>query len=313
MNIPSNIIPINPNKTCTNKLDLWFLTGISDAEGSFGINISKDSSRKSGYIITHFFMMGLNIKDRPILESIKSTLGVGEIYLHPQDNTCRYKVSNIDQLLNVIIPHFKAYPLVTQKEFDFKIFQKILKLVKDKSHLTSEGLQEIVNLKSAMNLGLSDNLSEGFPNTKPYPRVPVKFKGIPDPNWLIGFIQGEACFYVSVYKSPKSKIGSAVQLVFKLTQHLRDIELIKGIVEYLNCGRVEVRATQACDLTITSIRWFESKIFPLLINSCLTGTKLLDFQDFYKVYNIMKVKGHLTVDGFNEILKIKEGMNTGRK
>jgi hypothetical protein len=98
-----------------------------------------------------------------------------------------------------------------------------------------------------------------------------------------------------------------------LTQHLRDIELIKGIVEYLNCGRVEVRATQACDFTITSIRWFESKIFPLLVNSCLTGTKLLDFQDFYKVYNIMKVKGHLTVDGFNEILKIKEGMNTGRK
>lgn len=312
MDQTSNTMHIDPNKVQANKLDLWFLTGISDAEGSFGVNLSKDSSRKSGYIITHFFMMGLNIKDRPILESIKSTLGVGEIYLHPQDNTCRYKVSNIDQLLNVVIPHFKAYPLVTQKHFDFKIFQKILKLVKNKSHLTSEGLQEIVNLKSAMNLGLSRNLEDEFPDTKAYPRVSVKFQGIPDPNWLIGFIQGEACFYVSVYKSPKSKAGSAVQLVFKLTQHLRDIELIKGIVEYLNCGRLEVRASQACDFTVTSIRSFEDKIFPIFVNSCLTGTKLLDFQDFYKVYNIMKAKGHLTVDGLNEILKIKEGMNTGR-
>lgn len=68
-----------------------------------------------------------------------------------------------------------------------------------------------------MNLGLSSNLEDEFPNTKSYPRVSTEFKGIPDPNWLIGFIQGEACFYVSVYKSPKSKIGSAVQLVFKLT------------------------------------------------------------------------------------------------
>jgi hypothetical protein len=97
-----------------------------------------------------------------------------------------------------------------------------------------------------------------------------------------------------------------------LTQHLRDIELLKGIVEHLNCGRVEVRATQACDFTVTSIKSFESKIFPILVSSCLTGAKLLDFQDFYKAYDIMKVKGHLTVDGFEEILKIKEGMNTGR-
>ncbi|KAM3066758.1 hypothetical protein ACMFMG_011898 [Clarireedia jacksonii] len=166
----------------TNKMDLWFLTGITDAEGSFGVNISRDPSRKSGYIITHFFMMGLNLKDRPILESIKATLGVGEIYLHPQDNTCRYKVSNLDQLLEAVVPHFMAYPLVTQKRFDFDTFQKILKIVKDKSHLTTEGLQEIVNLKSAMNLGLSQNLLEGFPNTKPYPRVSVKFSGIPNPN-----------------------------------------------------------------------------------------------------------------------------------
>lgn len=303
---------INHNNININKLDLWFLTGISDAEGSFGVNISRDASRKSGYIITHFFMMGLNIKDRPILESIKSTLGVGEIYLHPQDNTCRYKVSNIDQLLNAVIPHFMSYPLVTQKRFDFEIFQKILILVKDKSRLTPLGLQEIVNLKSAMNLGLSQNLLDGFPNTNPYPRVSVKYKGIPNPNWLIGFIQGEACFYVSVYKSPKSKYGSAVQLVFKLTQHLRDIELLKGIVEYLDCGRVEERASQAADFTVTSIKSLESNIFPLFDIGSLTGTKQLEYLDFYKVYNIMKVKGHLTVEGLKEILIIKEGMNTKR-
>jgi hypothetical protein len=38
-----------------------------------------------------------------------------------------------------------------------------------------------------------------------------------------------------------------------------------------------------------------------------------DFADFCKVVDIMKVKGHLTVEGLDQIHKIKAGMNTGIK
>jgi len=40
--------------------------------------------------------------------------------------------------------------------------------------------------------------------------------------------------------------------------------------------------------------------------------KSKDFADFCKVVDIIKVKGHLTAEGLDQIRKIKSGMNTGR-
>lgn len=37
-----------------NKIHPWAITGLIDAEGSLGVNLTKDIRRKSGYIITLF-------------------------------------------------------------------------------------------------------------------------------------------------------------------------------------------------------------------------------------------------------------------
>jgi hypothetical protein len=54
--------------------------------------------------------------------------------------------------------------------------------IKNKEHLTQKGLQEIVNLKASLNLGLSDKLKEKFSDTIPIPRPKIRFEGIPDPS-----------------------------------------------------------------------------------------------------------------------------------
>lgn len=55
-----------------------------------------------------------------------------------------------------------------------------------KEHLTKEGLQQIINIRASINLGLSDKLKTDFPNTWRYAppvNIPaVEFKGIPDSN-----------------------------------------------------------------------------------------------------------------------------------
>lgn len=48
------------------------------------------------------------------------------------------------------------YPLCTKKYADFLLLKKAFYLVKEKAFLTHEGLNQIINLKSSMNLGLSD-------------------------------------------------------------------------------------------------------------------------------------------------------------
>jgi LAGLIDADG endonuclease len=99
-----------------------------------------------------------------------------------------------------------------------------------------------------------------------------------------------------------------------LTQHSRDILLLKGIVDFFNCGRVELRNNkQGCDFTVNSFSAFENKIIPFFLKYPMQGSKLLNFKDFIKVVEIIKAKEHLTEQGMNKIKEIKSNMNEGRK
>jgi LAGLIDADG endonuclease len=129
---------------------------------------------------------------------------------------------------------------------------------------------------------------------------------------LFGFSEGESCFCISIYESKKSKLGLAVQLVFKITQHSRDMELLKSISNYLGCGRVEKRKSKACDFTVTSFKSFEEKILPFFSENPLYGLKSLELEAFKKAFLIIKNKEHLEVQGLEELKNIKDYMNTKR-
>ncbi len=291
----------------------WFITGLVDAEGSFIVHVVKDESRKLGYFVLASFELALNVKDRLLLNLLQETMGnAGNIYYNPQDDTYKYRVSNTEGLINFVIPHFQKYPLLTQKRVDFELFVKIIKIIDVKEHLTLKGLQEIVNLKAALNLGLSRKFLETF-KVAPVERPKFKPTSISDPAWLAGFCEGESCFYINIGKSPKSKTGWAVQLVFKITQHSRDIQLLQLINNFLDCGRIEKRAGFAADFTVTSIRDIGGKILTFFNKYPLLGSKLLNLKDFNEAFKIMEAKDHLTEEGLNRIRVIKAGMNTGRK
>jgi LAGLIDADG endonuclease len=53
---------------------------------------------------------------------------------------------------------------------------------------------------------------------------------------MAGFITGEGCFFIKVNKS-RHTAGVGVQLVFQVSQHIRDQELLKSFVSYFNCGQ----------------------------------------------------------------------------
>ncbi len=69
--------------------------------------------------------------------------GIGSIHLARNREIVNYSVDYIEDL-NKLILHLEKYPLLTQKAADFFI--------------TVEGLNEIVNIKASMNLGLSEML-----------------------------------------------------------------------------------------------------------------------------------------------------------
>ena len=168
--------------TANSKLNPYFITGFCDAESSFQITITKNKNSKLGWSVQPFFTIGLHSRDLVLLSQIKSYFGCGIIFKNEAENVVSFRVSSLPDLINIIIPHFISYPLLTQKGADFILFKQAIEILLKKAHLTMEGLQELVNIKSSMNLGISNDLNLSFINTVPTQRPIIKTISIPDFN-----------------------------------------------------------------------------------------------------------------------------------
>lgn len=101
--------------------------------------------------------------------------------------------------------------------------------------------------------------------------------------------------------------------MFQITQHSRDADLMKSLIYYFNSGRYAPRSNKDfCDFLVTTFSDIHYKIIPFLKKYEIEGGKANDFADFCKIAEIIKAKSHLTPEGLDEILKIKDGMNRKR-
>jgi hypothetical protein len=82
----------------------------------------------------------------------------------------------------IILDHFDKYPLITQKRADYLLFKRAFEIIQRKEHRTPDGFREILSIKAAINLGLSDSLKEAFPEIVPVERPKVEDQRILDSN-----------------------------------------------------------------------------------------------------------------------------------
>jgi hypothetical protein len=323
---------INRNISTLNhsKINPWSITGFSDAEASFIISIykNKNSNSKLKWRVTPNFSIHIHIKDIAVLEVIKNTLGVGKV-IKNSSSTAVFRVDNIQEL-QTIVDHFNMYPLISAKITDFLLFKQCYNFIKQKQHLTQEGLEKIVALKCNLNKGLSDDLMKAFPNIVPTVIPPYKFKGIPNPFWISAFVSGNSTFNISLEKNNNNKIGHRVQLIFSTCLNIRDKELLIGIAKYLkileeskqsnlyfnkNITEKYIYDSEKRETTLLEIKNYydiEKKIIPFFNDYPMLGMKSLEFYDFKKVAKLMLNQEHLTESGFSEIKKIVEKRNLDR-
>jgi LAGLIDADG endonuclease len=297
-----------------NKLDPNWVTGFTDGEGCFLINIYKNNVYKTGWRIYACFQIKLHVRDKDLLLDIKSFFSeVGTVKTDYKYNFVVYKVYALHEIISTIIPHFKKYPLITKKQSDFIIFKNIVELMSKGQHLTKDGLIKIINFKASLNNGLSDKLKIYFPNIIKVERSKVNIPLNIDPNWVAGFFSGEGCFSVSIYKSKTHKVGSGIIMHAIVTQHSRDEILFNNIKNYFNCGYIYKNSTRnIVNLKISNFNDIYQKIIPLFNKYKIEGIKALDFIDFCKTAEIVKRKNHLTLEGLKEIQDIKSKMNKAR-
>lgn len=127
-------------------LNPYYITGFVDGEGSFSVSISPRNFKNVKWEIRPSFSISQHKRNRSILFKIKDYFQCGTIRPNRKDNTYKYEVRSVEELDKKIIPHFKKYPLQTDKKKDFEVFTSIIQIMKEGRHLTKEGLAEIINL-----------------------------------------------------------------------------------------------------------------------------------------------------------------------
>jgi hypothetical protein len=90
--------------------------------------------------------------------------------------------------------------------------------------------------------------------------------------------------------------------------------LMEYLIKYLGSGKIyKYSGKPAVVLTIFKFPDINNKFIPFFEQNPLLGLKLLDYIDWCKVAKLMNNGSHLTTEGLKKILKIKSGMNKGRK
>lgn len=129
--IPSNHLnSLRPYSTASSNYQIggyllkpFFVTGFTDAEGSFIVRIRKNPKAKAGWSVETKFSICIHKKDRMVLELIQAFFGgVGSITYASKD-TLHYRIASLHDLIKVVLPHFDKYPLNSQKRADFFFIQ----------------------------------------------------------------------------------------------------------------------------------------------------------------------------------------------
>jgi hypothetical protein len=137
----------------------WVI-GFVDGEGCFSIGFIRQNDRtgrksyRTGYQVSHRFVVTQGVSSIGCLEELKEFFGVGRIvqnrrYDNHKEHLAQYLVDRRLDLLDTVIPFFRQNSLRTAKQRDFDKFAYCVELVAAGRHLTPEGLIEIAEIDNA--------------------------------------------------------------------------------------------------------------------------------------------------------------------
>ena len=143
---------------------MW-ITGLCDRSACFKLTITL---RSTGRWVIHpeFVIYVKKARYENILKIVKDYFGgIGTIYY--QNNSAGYRVGSVKDIVNVIIPHFVNYPLLSTKISTFTLWSKAIYLMYNGEHKQDSGRHEIYSIHAAINQGPSKSFKTHFPNWKP--------------------------------------------------------------------------------------------------------------------------------------------------
>ncbi len=133
-----------------------------------------------------------------------------------------------------------------------------------------------------------------------------------NPDWVVGFVDGEGCFFVGIQRNPTAKIGFQVIPEFRVVQHKRDLDVLHGLKAFFGFGRVCQNHGDRWEYRVRRLEQLRT-IATFFEQHPLRTKKRVDHHKFSDVLRLMEEGRHLTTEGLSEIKNIAAAMNTGNR
>jgi hypothetical protein len=139
------------------------------------------------------------------------------------------------------------------------------------------------------------------------------------PWYVVGLIEGEGCFCITISKHKTRKLCLDPRLIFEVEMIIDDKPLLENLQETLGCGRVYVLEYERygwrphAKFAVKSHKDIFKKIIPFFKKYSLQGKKRKDFDFFCQASEMFRRGEHLTMDGIKKLRKVQSKMNIKRR
>ena len=133
--------------------------------------------------------------------------------------------------------------------------------------------------------------------------------------WVVGFVDGEGCFSVPIFRNATCRLGWQVQPTFTVVQGERSVQVLHQLKEFFGCGSVgrngrhDNHREDVWRFCVRKLSDLSELVIPVFEDNPLRTAKRFDFSRFAEVVRFMMEGRHLSGDGLREVMEITCKMN----
>ena len=124
-------------------------------------------------------------------------------------------------------------------------------------------------------------------------------------NYIVGFVDGEGAFPISIRKTSDTKLGFTITPEFKISQHKDHGKVLEMIKNSLECGKISIKSGQPNLLVLVekNRKNLSEKIIPFFQKYNLV-VKEKQFKLFSEIVKKLENNENKTREGFEELVNL---------
>jgi len=122
--------------------------------------------------------------------------------------------------------------------------------------------------------------------------------------WVVGFVDGEGCWYVGCIKRTDMALGYQIQPEFTVVQHELDIQVLHALKAFFKCGSVTRNHGDRWCWRVKNLEHFLTIIIPFFEQHPLKTKRRQEFLTFRDICLKMKNKEHLNPEKIQDVIAL---------